>query len=542
MSIVRMRKKFRSRMKVKAGKKMLSLPSPAEAIFYLIIIIFVAGAYYTFGGPGKGGGGTSTGTVHSGPSVIARVNGEKISRQLYQANVDQRAHSMSDQMDLTQERYLRSGVLSSLIDAVLMRQAAKKEGIKVSSADLKKETDKQVQQVISQRFPEDKDWVRYVRKQNKSPEQVKAELAKEISSDPEALREQVSRTKLQEAVEAKVTISDAELTDSYTEVKASHILIDPKKEAQKAEAQQAGAAKGQAAATTPVDGDALAKKKAEDLLARVKKGEDFAKLAKEFSDDPGSGARGGDLSWFKRGMMVKEFDEAAFKLQPNQVSELVKSDFGYHIIKATGRRSQLPKDFAKNKETYRQQVLGERKSRAWSEFQRNLTKEAQIEVDDPELAAYRLLDDNKQAEGTQKLEEAVKQNPQNVVALWELASLCEQKKDLARAISLLEQVTLNEEGATSPAVHLKLADLYLQQDPKDTARKALNEYTAAFDRAAAFSMQNFSVNMQVEQKLKQLGDTTKLAEVTKWLADYRKEQASNPMGGFGGPMGNFQVP
>lgn len=80
------------------------------------------------------------------------------------------------------------------------------------------------------------------------------------------------------------------------------------------------------------------KKTAEDVLARVKKGEDFAKLAQEFSTD-GSRDQGGDLGWFPKEKMVAEFSNAAFALQPGQVSELVKSQFGYHIIKVEGRRT-----------------------------------------------------------------------------------------------------------------------------------------------------------------------------------------------------------
>jgi peptidyl-prolyl cis-trans isomerase D len=77
---------------------------------------------------------------------------------------------------------------------------------------------------------------------------------------------------------------------------------------------------------------------AEGVLARVKAGEDFATLAKEYSGDPGSKDNGGDLGWVLRGQMVPEFEAAVFALQPNQVTDqLVETDFGYHIIKAFDR-------------------------------------------------------------------------------------------------------------------------------------------------------------------------------------------------------------
>lgn len=82
-----------------------------------------------------------------------------------------------------------------------------------------------------------------------------------------------------------------------------------------------------------------ARKKAQDLLARVRKGEDFAQLAKENSDDPGSKDKGGEYDFFGRGRMVPEFEKAAFALKPGEISDLVETQFGFHIIKLEERRS-----------------------------------------------------------------------------------------------------------------------------------------------------------------------------------------------------------
>jgi hypothetical protein len=86
------------------------------------------------------------------------------------------------------------------------------------------------------------------------------------------------------------------------------------------------------------------KEKAQGLLERVKKGENFEKIANEFSDDPGSKANGGDLGWFGKGRMDPAFEAAAFALQKGQTTnELVKSRFGYHIIRVDDRRKTPPK-------------------------------------------------------------------------------------------------------------------------------------------------------------------------------------------------------
>src|SRR3989449_6471373 len=99
------------------------------------------------------------------------------------------------------------------------------------------------------------------------------------------------------------------------------------------------------------------KKKAEDVLKQVKKGGKFEDLAKKYSEDPGSKDKGGDLSWITQGQTVPEFEKTAFSLSPGQVSDLVKTQYGFHIIKVLEKETAHTKPFEEVKDSLRAPLL-----------------------------------------------------------------------------------------------------------------------------------------------------------------------------------------
>jgi peptidyl-prolyl cis-trans isomerase D len=99
------------------------------------------------------------------------------------------------------------------------------------------------------------------------------------------------------------------------------------------------------------------KRKAEDVLIQVKKGGKFEDLAKKYSEDPGSKDKGGDLSWITQGQTVPEFEKTAFSLSPGQVSDLVKTQYGFHIIKVLEKESAHTKPFDEVKDSLRAPLL-----------------------------------------------------------------------------------------------------------------------------------------------------------------------------------------
>lgn len=121
--------------------------------------------------------------------------------------------------------------------------------------------------------------------------------------------------------------------------------------------------------------------KAKELITKIKAGEDFAKLAKENSKDPGSKDNGGDLGFFTRGQMVPEFENAAFSLTKGGVSDPVKTQFGFHILKLEEKRFRPPPAFEAVKERILQSML----LRKASETAQSLRSKAQVEYVDESI-------------------------------------------------------------------------------------------------------------------------------------------------------------
>lgn len=151
-------------------------------------------------------------------------------------------------------------------------------------------------------------------------------------------------SELQKNADKLVTDADVEQyykdhPSDFDEVRVRHILISTQPKEQPEEDADTDKKDKKPAEKPKALTKEEARKKAQDLLARVRKGEDFAKLAKENSDDPASKDKGGEYDFFGRGRMVAEFDKAAFALKPGEISDLVETQFGFHIIKLEERRA-----------------------------------------------------------------------------------------------------------------------------------------------------------------------------------------------------------
>ncbi len=262
--------------------------------------------------------------------VVAIVDGEELSVEEYQAVLNYGRYGMADyaarlmeQLNaldpndpeqaeqirtidqqlgqlLQQNEQMPEEALNYLILSTILRQEAERRGIEVS--------DEELDMRIEQQFGYERDAT------EDSPSPVsKEEFEKLYNERLDALGDSgFTEEDYRHIMEIDIIVQKlreefaGELPQTEPQVRARHILVDTKEAADEA-------------------------------MARLEAGEEFANVAKELSKDTGSGEQGGDLGWFGRGMMVPEFEDVAFALEPGEVSEVFTTTFGYHIVKVEER-------------------------------------------------------------------------------------------------------------------------------------------------------------------------------------------------------------
>ncbi len=239
-------------------------------------------------------------------------------------------------------------LLNDLLSQKMIEQAAKKAGVTLTPAEQKQKEMEAVKRMGLNSVDE-------LLKQFK------------VTKDRFALGIRVSAL-AEKTVMKSVKVSDAEYADW---IKARHILIRfPDSEKDQAKKEE------------------IAKQKIDEIAAKLKAGEDFAKLADEYSEDPGNvkdgKKQGGDLGWFTKGRMVQEFEKAAFALEPGKVSEPVKTFYGYHLIKVDQLgKNASPADKAALKKQILDQKVPQEMQRWFSELQAKAKMDNKLQAPTP---------------------------------------------------------------------------------------------------------------------------------------------------------------
>lgn len=295
--------------------------------------------------------GTATPALGAATGPVATVNGKQIPPEEYNAELAKVTKSGAE-IPADRLQRIKENILKRLIEGELVKQAVEKETITVTP----EEVDSAFKE-YRDRFKNDEQFQNYLKHGNITEQSIKDRIL-----DKRALEKLIEK-------KGNLTVTEVEAKEFYDKnqrfyreregVKASHILI-----------------KLEQNATPEQEKEALDKVNA--IAARIKGGESFEEIAKTESQGP-SADKGGDLGFFSKGQMVQPFEEAAFKLKIGDISEPVRTRFGYHLIKVHERREDKQKTF----DEVRPQIEESLKNKKFFQERRrlleDLRKEAKIE-------------------------------------------------------------------------------------------------------------------------------------------------------------------
>ncbi len=284
--------------------------------------------------------------------IVAKVNDENI----LQADVDSiitmfvmpQFHAQNPGQDFPddQKAQLQKNIVTQLVMEKVLLQKAKEIGVTVDEDQLKQ----RIEMAAKQR-------------PDVSEEQWRDFLTKNM----------LIQTLIQQEVVSKIEVSEEEVQKFYEEqkeqlqepeqVQASHILIKVAQDASEEE-------------------KAAAKEKIDEVLALAKEGQDFAALAQEYSEGP-SKDNGGDLGFFPRGAMVKPFEDAVFTMNEGDISDVVETQFGYHIIKLTGKKEARDVSFEEVKDRLKEGLVQQKSNTEVMAWVENLKAQATVEIMNP---------------------------------------------------------------------------------------------------------------------------------------------------------------
>jgi len=289
---------------------------------------------------------------------VAVVNGTAISRAEYDRELNRVQRQLINSgkaIDTASLKELQTGVLDSLIGRELLYQESKKKGIRASDADVNKEME-----AFRKQFADDTAYRDTLIAMNLSEEDIRLQIEKGMT-----IQKYIEKEFLE-----KVTVTDTELMTAYERnvnafkqpevIRASHILAAVDANAPQAKKDEA-------------------RKKIENVRDRLNRGGDFEKLAREFSDCP-SKEKGGDLGYFRRGQMVKPFEDAAFALKTGQTSGIVETPLGYHIIRETDRKPETILSYEQVKDGLRQLIRQDRAQKEAGDYIQKLREKAKVEI------------------------------------------------------------------------------------------------------------------------------------------------------------------
>jgi peptidyl-prolyl cis-trans isomerase C len=288
---------------------------------------------------------------------VAVVNGSVITRAAFErerSRIQQRLVSRGKPLSDSQLLQIKKEALENLISRELLYQESQKRGVTIDETVINEQLRK-----LKERFPSEDEFKSALTKANLSEAAIKSEFRRAIAIQQFVDKEFVRKITITEEESKTYYDSHPDLFKQPEQVRASHILIKV----------------GPGADTSQ---KAEARKKLEKIQGRVNNGEDFSALARERSEGPSS-ARGGDLGYFGRGKMVKPFEEAALALRPGEVSDIVETEFGYHLIKVFDKKPQTTIAYEKIEGKIKQYLKQDKVQKEVNRYVEKLKEDAKVE-------------------------------------------------------------------------------------------------------------------------------------------------------------------
>ncbi|MCD4805263.1 MAG: peptidylprolyl isomerase [Desulfobacterales bacterium] len=293
------------------------------------------------------------------PSIdkVAIVNGSVITSEEFNRELNpikQRISQQGQKISPVQLEGIRNKILDNLINIELLFQESRNNGIKVE----KEAIDSQIKS-LKQNLSNDTEFKNFLSKLNLSESAFKLKIKKGIAIQKLIETQIADKIKISDEESKVFYDKNPDLFKQPEQIKASHILIKVEPGADEIKKSEA-------------------KEKIKKIKQKLNKGEDFATLAKEFSEGP-SKNKGGDLGYFQRGQMVKPFEDAAFALKTEEVSDIVETQFGYHIIKVIDKKPEKTIAYENVKKDLAQHLKQEKTNQEVKIYIQKLSEKSKIE-------------------------------------------------------------------------------------------------------------------------------------------------------------------
>ena len=394
---------------------------------------------------------------------IALVNGEPISWAAFQENVYANLRyqeMMGGRVNPLMVEAVKYNTIESLVNQTLLLQEAKKQKIKVS----RKEIDAKLSE-IKDNFSSAKDFEEQLRSSNLTEGQLRGYL-----------KEQIQVEKLLDGLRNEVKITEEEIASAYEEVRPAHILVIPEDDSPEA--------KGKA------------REKIQGLAEQLQQGADFAELARAYSEDEGTKEQGGDLGFVGRGRLVKEFEEAALTLEVGEISDVVETDYGFHMIKMLEKKHAEGDEFLEARDSLAAELKDQKVNNRVLEFVTDLRDDSQVVIKDEQIIAHGLMREGNVDAAVEHYKAALEEKPDDAYLRASLAQAYLEQDKTQEAVQELEEAVSQVDSDAQ--LHLMLGLAYLQADEQD---KGVESLLAASEKASS----DFLVQIQISSILQRMG-------------------------------------